>query len=163
MQQGTWTILAASLGTMMVSPSAGNITNGAQQTFTLTYPDTPGFAGAAFGWEQFLVAAASDGGGQPYYFVHYDRAGNGLWMYSNDLGSFVGPVTPGAASSLLNSSACSVNTSGAFVQNTNGNLVLTVPVTLKSPMVGAKTLFQRALTVLNVDTGFQQTGAVMIQ
>ena len=158
-QKGTWTAAAASTGTLSLSPSSGS---GSTQTFTLTYPDPPGFAGAAFGWTQFLVAAASDGGGQPFCFVHYDRGGNGLWMYSSDVGFFLGPVTPGTASSALNSSACSVNTAGATVNNTGGNLVVTVPVTMKAPMSGSKKTFQRTLDVLNRDTGWQQTGTWII-
>jgi len=162
-QEGTWTTAAASMGTMTVAPSSGNVASGTPQTFTLTYPDPQGFAEAAFGWEQFLVGAAADGGGQPFCFVHYDRAGNGLWMYSSDVGFFLGPVAPGTASSALDSSACSVNTAGATVTNTGGNLVLTVPVTMKAPMVGAKNTFQRRLDALNRDTGFVQTGTWTIQ
>ena len=89
-------------------------------------------------------------------------AGTGYGMYSNDVGFFLGPVTPGTASALLTSSACSVSTASATVMNTGGNLVLTVPITLKSPMVGAQKLFERALTVLNVDTTFVQTGSLTI-
>jgi len=159
---GTWTTAAAAPGTMTVAPSSGTVTNGTQHTFTLTYPDTPGFAGAAFGWEQFLIAVASNGGAQPFCFVHYDRAGNGLWMYSSDVGFYLGPVTPGTASNVLSSSACSVNTGSSAAQNTGGNLVLTVPITLKSPMIGAQKLFQHALTVLNVDTGFVQSGTLTV-
>jgi hypothetical protein len=155
MQTGTWNLTAAALGTMSLSPSSGS---GGSQTFTLTYPDPAGFAGAAFGWEQFLIAAATDGGAQPFCFVHYDRGGNGLWMYSSDVGFFLGPVTPGTASGALHSSACSINTAGTTVANTSGNLVLTVPVTMKAPMSGAKKTFQRTLDVLNRDSGFQQTG-----
>ncbi|QOY90251.1 beta strand repeat-containing protein [Paludibaculum fermentans] len=154
-QRGTWTSLAATLGTMTVGPNSGT---GSSQTFTLTYPDPPGFAGSAFGWVQFLIAAATDGGGQPFCFLHYDRGGNGLWMYSSDVGFFLGPVTPGVASNALNSSACSINTGGTTVQNTNGNLVVTTPVTMKAPMSGAKMMFQRTLDVLNRDTGMVQTG-----
>jgi hypothetical protein len=154
-QRGTWNSTAAPLGTTVVSPNAGS---GSTQTFTLTYPDPAGFAGAAFGWVQFLVAEATDGGGQPFCFLHYDRAGNALWMYSSDVGYFVGPVTPGTSSNLLSSTACSINTSGTTVTNTNGNLVVTVPVTLNAPMSGAKKIYQRTLDVLNRDTGWQQTG-----
>jgi hypothetical protein len=161
-QEGTWTTVAALPGTMTVAPSSGTATHGTQQTFTLTFPDPPGFAGAAFGWEQFLVAASSSNPGTNYCFVHYDRGGNGLWMFSNDLGYFLGPVTPGTSSSLLTSSTCSVNTGAATVQNTNGNLVVAVPVTLKSPMIGSQLLFQRSLTVLNMDTGFVQTGTLTV-
>jgi hypothetical protein len=158
-QQGTWNLTATALGAMSVSPSSGTTTNGSSQTFTLTYPDPAGFAGAAFGWEQFLIGTATGGGGNPFCYVHYDRAGNGLWMYSGDVGYFLGPVTPGTASSLLNSSACSVTTAGASVANTSGNLVLTVPIVFKAPMIRVNKLFQRTLDVLNRDSGFQQTGS----
>jgi uncharacterized repeat protein (TIGR01451 family) len=160
---GTWTMAAAALGTMVANPSSGSSSQGLPQTFTLTYPDPSGFAGAAFGWVQFLVAAATNGGGQPFCFLHYDRAGNALWMYSSDAGFFLGPVTPGTASTVLTSSACSVNTAGATATNAAGNLVLTVPITLKTPMVAAKNLYLRTLDVLNRDTGFQQSGTWTIQ
>jgi hypothetical protein len=160
---GTWNLVAATLGTMVASPNSGTSTNGTQQIFTLTYPDPSGFAGAAFGWVQFLVAAATNGGGQPFCFVHYDRGGNGLWMYSSDLGFFLGPIAPGTASNALTSSACSVNTGGASVTNTGGNLVVTVPITMMAPMIGAKNIYQRTLDVLDRDTGWQPSGTWTIQ
>ncbi|QOY85406.1 M12 family metallopeptidase [Paludibaculum fermentans] len=153
--KGAWTTVAAPLGTMTATPNTGK---GSPQTFTLTYPDPAGFAGAAYGWTQFLVAKASDGGGQPFCYVHYDRAGNGLWMYSGDVGFFLGPVTPGVASNALDSSACSINPAGTTVSNQAGNLVLNVPITFKAPMSGGNKEFQRTLDVLNRDSGWQQTG-----
>ena len=161
-QLGNGTTAGASLGNMTVTPSSGGVTNGTPQTFTLTYPDTPGFAGAAFGWEGFLVAVAPDGGGQPFCYVHYDRSGNGLWLYASDVGYFLGPVTPGTVSNTLNSTACSVNTGGVTVQDAGSNLIVSVPVTLKGPMVGSQRVFERALSALNVDTGFVQAGTLNV-
>jgi len=83
-------------------------------------------------------------------------------MYSSDVGFFLGPVTPGTASSALNSSACSINTASATVANNSGNLVVTVPITLKSPMIRANKLFERTLDLLNRDTGFVQTGTFTV-
>lgn len=154
-QQGEWNTVSSTPATPTVSPNAGT---GSSQTFTLTYPDPPGFFGAPFGWVQFLVAAAGDGGGLPFCFVHYDRAGNGLWMYSSDVGFFLGPVAPGTASNALDSSACTVNPGGTSIQNVSGNLIVTVPLTFKPPMSGAKKLFERTLDVLQRDTGMVQTG-----
>ena len=48
---------------------------------------------------------------------------------------------------------------GATVQNTSSNLVLTVPITPKSAMIRVNKLFQRTLDTLNRDSGFQQTGS----
>ncbi|MGJ5813755.1 RCC1 repeat-containing protein [Paludibaculum fermentans] len=154
-QQGIFNTSATPPATPTVNPNAGS---GASQTFVLTYPDPPGFFGSPYGWVQFLVANASDGGGQPFCFVHYDRAGNGLWMYSSDVGFFLGPITPGVASTALDSTACSVNPAGTTIQNNSGNLIVTVPVTMKPPMSGAKKLFERTLDVLRRDTGWVQTG-----
>jgi len=158
-QKGTSNLTAAPFGTMSVSPSSGSSTTGVEQTFTLTYQDPSGFAGINSGWEQFLIATSSTGGGNPYCLVHYDRAGNALWMYSDDAGYFVGPATLGTASNLLASSACSIDTAGATATNTSGNLVLKVPITLKLPMIGGNLLFQRTLDLLDRATAWEQTGS----
>jgi hypothetical protein len=154
-QRGTWTQAAPAPPMLAVAPASGA---GASPVFTLTFQDPSGFTGAPLGWQEFLVAVNSTGGGQPFCFLHYDRAGNGLWMYSSDVGFFLGPVSPGTASNALNSSACSINTAGTTVQNQSGNLVLTVPVTLKGPMSGVKNIYMRTLDALNRDTGWQQKG-----
>lgn len=153
--KGTWTSSASALSTMSALPSSGT---GAQQTFAASFPDPAGFEGAPLGWSQFLIAAASDGGGQPFCFVHYDRAGNGLWVYSGDVGFFLGPVAPGTASNTLTSSACSVNPAGTTITNVSGVLTVNVPITLKAPMSGAKKIYQRTLDPLRRDTGWVQTG-----
>jgi len=147
---------------MMVAPSSGSMPKETQQIFTLTYPDLPGFAGEAFEWVEFLVATTADGAAPPFCFVHYECRGNRLWMYSSDGGFFLGPVKPGLESTALNSSACSVNTAGTTVANTNGNLVLTVPIMMKAPMVGVKSTFQRIRGVRDRDTGFVKTGTLTI-
>ncbi|MGC4050590.1 MAG: hypothetical protein QM757_14530 [Paludibaculum sp.] len=153
--KGTWTSSASALATMSALPSSGT---GAQQTFAASFPDPAGFEGAPLGWSQFLIASASDGGGQPFCFVHYDRAGNGLWVYSGDVGFFLGPVSPGTASNTLTSGACSVNPAGTTITNVSGVLTVNVPITLKAPMSGAKKIYQRTLDPLRRDTGWVQTG-----
>jgi len=158
-QRGDWIQMAALPGVLASSPSSGS---GATQTFAITYPDLPGLDGPAFGWMQLLIAAAPDGGGQPFCFVHYDRAGNGLWMYSSDVGYFLGPVAPGTASNALSSSACSVDTAAATATNGSGILMVRIPITMKAPMSGAKKIFQRTLDMLNRDTGWQQTGTWIV-
>ncbi|MGJ5819551.1 InlB B-repeat-containing protein [Paludibaculum fermentans] len=154
-QRGTWTTAPTPLSTMIVQPASGS---SAQQTFTLLYPDPVGYEDTTSGWSQFLIAAATDGGGQPFCFVHYDKAGNGLWMYSSDVGFFLGPVAPGTASNVLDSSACSVNTALAGVLHPSGTDIVYVPVTLKAPMAGAKNLYQRTLDALSRDSGWVKTG-----
>ncbi|MGJ5819552.1 InlB B-repeat-containing protein [Paludibaculum fermentans] len=154
-QRGTWNTLPAPLGTMSVQPGAGS--NGAQ-TFTLLYPDPTGYEDTSSGWSQFLIAASPDGGGKPFCFVHYDKAGNGLWMYSSDVGFFLGPVSPGTTSNAMDSSACSINSALSGVTHPSGTAIVYVPVTLKAPMHGTKNLYQRTLDSLSRDSGWVKTG-----
>ncbi|MGJ5817491.1 hypothetical protein [Paludibaculum fermentans] len=158
-QRGAWTQAATPLPVLMASPQGGS---GSTTGFALAYPDLPGFAGIALGWKQFLIAAAPDGGGQPFCFVHYDEAGNGLWMYSSDLGFFVGPATPLTDSNLLDSSACSINSRQSYLELAEGNRVLHVALTLKPPMSGTKNLYVRTLDALTRDTGWQAAGTWIV-
>lgn len=154
-QVGTWAQAALALPTLSITPATGT---GPAPSFTATFPDPPGFTGYPFGWVEFLMAADETGGGQPFCFVHYDRAGNGLWMYSSDDGFFVGPATPGVASGALSSSACAVNTALVTTQNMSGQLQLSIPLTLKAPMSGSKNVYLRMFDALARDTGWKQSG-----
>ncbi|QOY91035.1 InlB B-repeat-containing protein [Paludibaculum fermentans] len=114
------------------------------------------------GWAQFLVAADSTGGGQPFCFVHYDKAGGHLWMYSSDVGFFLGPATPGAPSSLLDSSACQVEPVGAWVQKESSALRLGLPITMKATMSGPKKLYMRTMDAMGIDSGWRQVGTYLV-
>ncbi|MGJ5814898.1 hypothetical protein [Paludibaculum fermentans] len=157
--KGTWNPTVAPMAGMsqVLNSSAGS-----QRTYTMTYPDPAGFGGTNKGWSQFLIAAATDGGGQPFCFLHYDRAGNGLWMYSSDVGFFLGPVAPGAGSNLLSSSACSIDTGTAQVTNLASGFTLKATLNTKPPMSGNKLVFQRTLDPLGRDSGWVQTGTAVI-
>lgn len=137
-----------------VIPASGS---GSAQTFIATYPDAPGFTGVDLGWEQMLFAVATDGGGQPFCLAHYDRAGNGLWLYG-DSGFFLGPVTPGTTSSLLKTSACEIDTAATTALSTGGVLQWSLPVTFTSSMLGARKTFLRASSPIGIDSGFNEIG-----
>ncbi|QOY89886.1 InlB B-repeat-containing protein [Paludibaculum fermentans] len=154
-QRGTWSAKLPALPAMAVSP---NGQSSVSPFFSALYPDPPGFEGVNQGWAQFLIAAAPDGGGQPFCFLHYDKAGNGLWMYSSDVGFFLGPVAPGTASTDLDSSACSLNTAYTSISKASGLFYIHWPVTLKPPMSGLKNIYQRTLDPTGRDTGWVQTG-----
>ncbi|MGC4048911.1 MAG: hypothetical protein QM757_05235 [Paludibaculum sp.] len=76
---------------VVLSPASGS---GSQQTFQAVYSGSMGHQ--YLRWVQLLFATASDGGGQPYCFLHYDVTGNAFWLYSDVYGFFRGPVAPGA-------------------------------------------------------------------
>ncbi|MGC4054265.1 MAG: hypothetical protein QM757_34705 [Paludibaculum sp.] len=158
-QGGTWNYTPAPPPTFSVLPNAGS---GSSTTFVATYTDQSGLPATIGGWVQFLVAAAADGGGLPFCYLHYDRAGNGLWMYSGDVGFFLGPVAPGVSSTALQSTACSINTAGTTVQTPAGQLVISAPMTLKAPMSGSKLLFQRSMDALQRDSGWVETGSWVV-
>lgn len=161
-QQGTWT--------QEVTPSpymAATRTNagGIYQFFQLTssigqhsYLST-----APIGWTQFLIAADPTGGGQPFCFVHYDRAGQELWMYSSDVGFFLGPVKPWTNSNMLQSSACFVDTSQSGPSgNSTSSFGLSLMIALRPPMQGPKKLYMRSMDALKMDSGFQFVGTYQV-
>lgn len=161
-QQGTWTQEQAPLPDMGVYPNTGGA---ASQTFDLSSSFGQHFylSGAPIGWTQFLIAADPTGGGQPFCFVHWDRAGQEFWMYSSDLGFFLGPVKPWTASNLLNSSACSVDTAQSGPPPFSGlGFSLSVRATLKAPMQGPKKMYMRTLDALKLDSGFQFVGTYQV-
>ncbi|MGC4050488.1 MAG: hypothetical protein QM757_14015 [Paludibaculum sp.] len=157
--RGSWNPSAAPLAAMSQTL---NSSSGSRRTYTLTFPDPSGFGGTNKGWSQFLIAAAKDGGGLPFCFIHYDRAGNGLWMYSSDVGFFLGPVSPGTASSALTSSACSVDSGNTLLTNLPSGFTLQTTVMTNAPMSGSKLLFQRTLDPLGRDSGWVQTGSAVL-
>ncbi|MGJ5813790.1 hypothetical protein [Paludibaculum fermentans] len=154
-QRGSFTVTDPPIPTLSILPASGS---GSVQTFTGTYPDAPGFTGISLGWAQMLFAVATDGGGQPFCLVHYDRAGNGLWIYG-DGGFFLGPIAPGTASNLLQTSACAVNTILTTAINTGAALQWNLAVTFKSSMLGARNTYLRTRTPIGTDSGFIQSGA----
>jgi hypothetical protein len=161
-QRGVWTQVPLDAPTMTVTPASGNSSTPVfQATFT---SDAYGNQGSLpRGWQQFLIAADSTGGGRPFCFVHYDRAGGAFWMYSSDVGFFLGPIRPGVASSVLDSSACRVNTapaSAGIAADYSSSLIL--PLTLKAPMSGAKKLYMRMMDELMRDSGWQQVGTYQV-
>lgn len=154
-QKGAWSAVQAPMGAMQVAPGSGS---GSSQTFQLTYADPAGFGGTTGGWSQFLISNAADAGAQNFCFFHYDRAGNGIWVYSSDVGFFLGPVQPGVASTALDSSACAINPAATKVTSQAGAVVLNVPVVFKAPMTGPRNLYQRTLDPLLRDSGWVLSG-----
>ncbi|MGJ5818507.1 InlB B-repeat-containing protein [Paludibaculum fermentans] len=157
-QQGSWTQEAMPPPTMLVSPTSGL---GAEPLFRLSFynPYHASVYFAPVGWQQLLVAADPSGGGEPFCFVHYDRAGDELWMYSSDVGFFLGPVKPWTSSTVLDSSACSVGTALSGPVLAGRKLQgLELQLSLKSVMRGLKKVYMRALDPLQLDSGWQFVG-----
>ncbi|MGJ5818510.1 InlB B-repeat-containing protein [Paludibaculum fermentans] len=158
-RQGRWVQGAPVESHLSAYPNFGA---GSQQTFSLSISGAGAIGDFDKGWAQFLVAADSTGGGQPFCFVHYDKAGHQLWMYSSDVGFFLGPVAPQVASAQLNSSACWLDTLASVATPQSSGLNLTLPLTMKAPMRGLKKLYMRTLDALGIDSGWRQVGTYMV-
>ncbi len=152
--QGTWNVTAPSADSMTLTPSSGSAS---AQYFSATFTDPGAFGGQIFGWAQMLFAVAPDGGGQPFCDVHYDRSGNGLWLFGDD-GFFLGPITPGMVSTALQNSYCAIDTLNSSAVNGTNGLQLTAAVSFKPPFAGSKNVYLRQLDALNRDTGMQPAG-----
>jgi hypothetical protein len=161
--KGNWTSTVAA-ASMSILPAMGG---GLVGTFTGTYSDPAGFSGLNYGFEQMLVAKGefSASPPTPFCFVHYDRAGNGLWIYG-DSGYFVGPVTPGTSSSLLQNTACSVDTGNSTAQNMGGSpnsLRLALPLSFKQgDFNGGMFTALRTYDSIQRDSGWQSAGSWMV-
>ncbi|MGC4048247.1 MAG: hypothetical protein QM757_00815 [Paludibaculum sp.] len=153
-QQGSVSISTKTLPAISMTPSSGT---GAAQTFTAIFPDAPGFTGLQLGWAQMLFANPS--ASQPSYcLVHYDRAGNGLWLYG-DSGFFIGPVTPGTPGTTLQNNTCTVDTAGTTAVSMGGYLEWKLPVFFTYYMDGYGYLNLRTIDPIGVDTGFRWAGS----
>jgi hypothetical protein len=140
-QEGTWTVPA---------------THAASGVFTATFPDAPGFAGANPAWTQILFATSSSGAAS-FCLVHYDAGGNGLWLYG-DNNYFLGPVTPGTDSGILQNRACVIDPAATTVTHTGGNLQINLVVGFKPGLAGAQNVYLHSLDATGYDSGFQQSG-----
>jgi hypothetical protein len=147
---GTWTVTNTP-GPISVSPAASS---GASQRFSTTFYHPSGAADLQ--WTQLLVAVAANGGGQTYCYVHYDRAGNGMWLYSDTMQYFLGPITPGVSSTALQSTGCSIDTSQSSESLTLSNYFLnwTVQFNAKTGFSGLRNLYLRAYDNFQQDSGF---------
>ncbi|MGJ5813328.1 InlB B-repeat-containing protein [Paludibaculum fermentans] len=158
-RRGAWSQWAQLPANMNVTPDFGNRSI---EGFSLSFSERAGFLGFNKGWTQFLIASDSTGGGQPFCFVHFDRAGQQLWMYSSDVGFFLGPVAPGVSSTTLDSSACMLDTRYSTSQTQSGASFLWLPITMKPPMSGPKRLYLRTLDALGIDSGWNQVGSYQV-
>ena len=108
------------------------------------------------------MAVAANGGGLTYCLAHYDRAGNGLWLYSDTLNYFLGPITPGVSSTLLQSSGCSIDTSNSSESVTQSNYFLNwnLQFNAKPGFSGMRNVYLSTEDSFQQDAGFVQFGAV---
>jgi hypothetical protein len=135
-----------------LTPSSGS---GGAQVFTAVFSDPDGATDITFA--QMVIGVAANGGGQAYCLVHYDRAGNALYLYG-DGGSFLGPATPGVASNLLKTSSCAVSALNSSAAAAGNTLTLSISVAFEPSFAGSKNVYLRAVDSINNDTTAMQKG-----
>jgi hypothetical protein len=153
---GTWTVTNTP-AIISLSPVSAS---GASQQFSTVFYHPSGVA--YLQWTQLLVAVAPNGGAQDFCYVHYDRPGNGMWLYSPTMNYFLGPVTPGAPSTTLQSTGCSIDTANSSEGVTLSNYFLNwnVMFNAKTGFSGTRNVYLRALDAFGQDTGPVPEGTI---
>ena len=132
-----------------VTPSSGS---GSTQTFSAVFSDPNGYANMTWG----------------YFLVNYDLTGWGgcwiqfsptsLWLYSDPVTGWQGPVAIGSSTTLQNS-VCSVPAASASVSGSGKTLTFNVTITFKPVFVGPKKIYLEISNAAGLTSGWQQQGA----
>ncbi len=152
--RGTWTVPGAgnqAPSAVSVTPSSGS---GSSQTFSFLFSDANGFADLP--WAQLLVNATLSGVGACY--LHYDRAVNAVYLYTDGGPAWLGPLALGAAGSLQNSQ-CVVNGMGSSASGSGNNLTVNLALSFKAEFTGAKNVYMLVQDTGGLTSGWQIRGA----
>jgi hypothetical protein len=150
---GTWTVPTPNLPPTLVSvtPSSGT---GSSQTFSSVFSDPDGFTDLATTYIGFSSTFAF---GNACY-SYYDRNANALWLLNDAGNAWVGPIAPGAASTMQNSQ-CALNGAGSSLSGSSNNLTVNFALTFKAPFAGAKNIYMCALDNVGLSSNWQNMGS----
>lgn len=150
-QRGTWTVAGFAPEALSVTPSSGS---GTAQTFQFAFRDGDGHT--QLQWVYALVhnsLVQSNG-----CYLRYTRAENTLWLRTDDGTAWLGPVTPGSASTLENNQ-CRLAASGSSVSGSGITLTVNARLEFKGPFAGAKSVWLNAIDATNRTSNWQLRGA----
>ena len=150
-QRGTWTVANFAPEALSVTPSSGS---GTAQTFQFAFRDGDGHT--QLQWVYALIHSSlvpSNG-----CYLRYTRADNTLWLRSDDGTAWLGPVTPGASSTLENSQ-CRIVASASSVTGSGLNLTVSARLEFKGGFAGAKNVWLNAIDATNQTSNWQLRGA----
>ena len=133
-----------------VTPSSGS---GSSRTFGFVFSDPNGFTDLSTTY--MLVNSVLDWPGSCY--TYYDRGANALWLLNDSASSWMGPVTPGAATSVQNSQ-CTLNGAGSSPSGSVNNLTVNVALTFKAAFSGAKNVYMNAVDSGSLWSNWQLRG-----
>jgi aryl-phospho-beta-D-glucosidase BglC (GH1 family) len=150
---GWWTVLGSGgvPSAVSVSPNSGT---GSAQTFMLGLADTSGAGSITTAY--FLVNATLNG--SKGCFIEYNRSGNTLRLANDAASGWLGPVTPGA-SSTVNNSQCTLNSSGVSAAISGNNITVSVALSFSGAFGGTKNLWLGVTDASGAESGFQNLGS----
>jgi hypothetical protein len=150
--KGTWTTAVPQPVPPTVNSLAPNAGTGLSQAFALSISDVNGYKDLANIFLQVNTSTAYPNG----CAVRYDAVANRLYLV-NDAGSaWLGPITPGTATTLANTQ-CQVNGSSSGAVGAGTGLTLNVSLTFLN-YSGAKNVYGRATNAGAFDSGWQVMG-----
>jgi hypothetical protein len=148
---GTWTPAPLFAPTVSaLTPSSGS---GAVQTFSLSFSDGNGYADLV-STTLLINSSASTGNG---CYLIYNQTANTLSLFRDSDSSFL-PLTPGA-NAVIENPVCSIAGAGVVVAAAGTQLTLTIPVTLKPAVNGARNIYAAATDSGGLSTGYQIVGS----
>jgi hypothetical protein len=152
-QRGTWTVpIPGNLppANVSVAPSSGS---GSSQTFSFLFSDPNGYADLS---TVYMALNATLTWPNACY-TYYDRTANALWLLNDSANLWMGPVTPGIATTLQNSQ-CSLNGGGSSVLGSGNNLIVNLALTFKAAFAGPKNVYLNAQDSGGLWSNWQQLG-----
>jgi hypothetical protein len=137
--RGTWTVPSSPVvSAVSVVPASGS---GAQQTFSLQYSDSAGFADFSTTWVWFT--ASFGGNTANACLLYYNRPINTLYLITDGGYYWLPGATPGSATTLGNSQ-CTVDMASSSVTTSGTGLVLNLALTFKLSFGGLKNVYMDA-------------------
>jgi Putative Ig domain len=152
--KGTWTptaVVAQAPSAVSATPNAGT---GTVQTFQYAFSDVNGFRDLKTLWAQIATTTNYPG----TCAINFDAVNNRLYLVKDDASGWLGPITPGTATSLSNS-ACTISGAGSSFTGSGANATLSVAYSFSATYTGAKTIFSRAMNLAGLDSGWQVKGS----
>jgi hypothetical protein len=152
--RGTWAVKNSVPVAVSATPSAGQ---GTSQTFKLLYSDADGYQHIQTAYVLFNATSSLTTG----CYIQYTAATNQLWL-RNDAGTgWLGPVTPGSASTLQNS-RCNLNAAGTTVSGSGTNLTLNLAVAFKNTFTGKKNIYMKVTDIGSASSALVHKGSYQV-
>lgn len=153
-QKGTWTPAPAGVnhapGTVSITPSSGA---GRNQVFTIVYADADGFRDIQF--SRMLIAGRLNGAGACY--LHYEPAGNRIYLHDDAATAVYGPLILGTAGNISNSQ-CTIRGADSSLATSGNTVTVNLSVAFTSTFTGTKNFYSLVVDRRNLTVSWEVKG-----